>query len=255
MKQLALFFSLICYTMVQAQWSGTYYGTVNGDAVVMNLTQNGTAVTGDMKDSQQTYIVSGTVNGNTLTGTAVENNLALNFGLTAEKANTILNCKLIIEMNGERAEIPFSVEKSVDGTAEQPSSQETAIPEKIPFPAGSTFPTALQGKWTKSEIYNSGYGDNYMGSTFSQSMTFFADGSIADNGSSATMSGSDYSGQSADSGSGKLPGVGWYAKKNDLYLIAFAEGKWQSVLLGTWYVENNHLLITGTNGEKQLFGR
>lgn len=255
MKATLLIVLLMSVAGLHAQWAGTYHGTVNGDAVVMNLQQTGTTISGDMKDSQQTYTISGTVNGNSFTGTATENTYAIQFGLTAEKANAILNCQLIIEMNGERAEVPFTVEKAGEASVEQTAATTETIPEKIPFPADATFPTALQGKWTKSETYNSGYGDNYMGSTFSQSMTFFADGSISDGGSSATMSGSDYSGQSSDSGSGKLPGVGWYAKKNNLYLIAFAEGKWQSVLLGTWYTENNHLLITGANGDKQLFGR
>lgn len=255
MKHVALFLSLICYVMGHAQWDGTYYGTVNGDAVVMNLQQEGTKVFGNLKDSQQTYAINGTITNDNLSGTATESAYMVDFGFSAVKRNTFLDCKLIIDINGEHGEVPFTVEKSVERAGEQVATVTETTPEKIPFPADATFPVALHGKWTKSETYNSGYGDNYMGSTFSQSMTFFADGSISDNGSSATMSGSDYSGQSADNGSGKLPGVGWYAKKNNLYLIAFAEGKWQSVLLGTWYAENNHLLITGTNGEKQLLSR
>ena len=255
MKALALFISLFWVATFYAQWSGTYYGTVNGDAVEMNLLQDGTTVTGDMKDSQQTYIISGTVTGNSFSGTAVETISTISFGLTAERSNAILNCNFTFEMNGERADVPFTVEKAMAKETETASTQTEKVPEKIPFPAHVTFPVALQGKWTKSENYNSGYGDNYMGSTFSQSMTLYADGSISDNGSSATMSGSDYLGQSSDSGNGKIPGVGWYTKEKNLYFIVYAEGKWQSVLLGTWYSENNALLITGTNGNKELFTR
>lgn len=255
MRLLAFFLSLFTVVTMNAQWSGTYYGAVNGDPVVMNLTQSGKTITGDMKDSQQTYTISGTVSGDNFSGSAIETTYALTFGLSAVRTKNVLDCNLTFDLNGEHAEVPFTVEKAGEASGEQTVTATETAPEKIPFPADANFPVALQGTWTKSETYNSGYGDNYMGSTFSQSMTFFADGSISDGGSSATMSGSDYSGQSSDSGSGKLPGVGWYAKKNNLYLIAFAEGKWQSVLLGTWYTENNHLLITGTNGEKQLFGR
>ncbi len=255
MKSAALFISLFWIATFHAQWAGTYYGTVNGDAVVMNLLQDGTTVSGDMKDSQQTYLISGTATGNSFTGTAVESVSTIPFGLTAERNDAVLDCKLIVEMNGERGEFPFTVEKATAQETETASTQTENIPEKIPFPADVTFPVALQGRWTKSENYNSGYGDNYMGSTFSQSMTFYADGSISDNGSSATMSGSDYSGQSADTGTGKIPGVGWYTKGKNLYIIAYAEGKWQSVLLGTWYTENNALLITGSNGNKELFTR
>ncbi len=251
MKLAALFMSLFGITTSYAQWSGTYYGTVNGDAVVMNLQQDGTKVSGDMKDSQQTYVISGTATGDSFSGTALETTSALSFGLTAEKKDVTLNCILIVEVGGERAEVPFTVEKAMAKETETASAQT----EKTPFPADATFPVALQGTWTKSENYNSGYGDNYMGSTFSQSMTLYADGSISDNGSSATMSGADYSGQSSDNGTGKILGVGWYAKGKNLYFIAYAEGKWQSVLLGTWYTENNALLITGQNGNKELFTR
>lgn len=253
MKAAALLISLFWIATFHAQWAGTYYGTVNGDAVVMFLLQDGTTVSGDMKDSQQTYLISGTVSGDYFTGTAVESVSTISFGLTAERSDGVLNCQLIVDMNGERAEFPFTVEKAT--TTETASTQTEKAPDKIPFPSDVTFPVALQGKWTKSENYNSGYGDNYMGSTFSQSMTLYADGSISENGSSATMSGSDYSGQSSDAGSGKLPGVGWYTKGKNFYIIAFAEGKWQTVLLGTWYTENNALLITGSNGNKELFTR
>jgi hypothetical protein len=163
--------------------------------------------------------------------------------------------KLIIELNGERSEVPFTVEKEGEHEVQETQTLTEKAPEKIPFPQGATFPAALHGKWIKSETYNSGYGDNYMGSTYTQSMTFFSDGGMGDGGSSATMSGNNYSGSSSGEGSGRLPGVGWYAIKNNLYLIAFAEGKWQSVHLGTWYAENNALLITGANGEKQLLTR
>lgn len=238
-----------------AQWTGAYYGTANGDPVVMNLTQNGNNVTGDLKDSQQTYAISGTVTGNSFSGTATESVYLIPFGFSAEKRTNVLDCKLLIEFNGEVAEVPFTVEKEGVATTEQSTSATETAPEKIPFPQGATFPVALHGNWTKSEIYNSGYGDNYMGSTYTQSMTFFSDGGVGEGGSSATMSGSNYSGSSSGEGSGRLPGVGWYAIKNNLYLIAFAEGKWQSVHLGTWYTENNALLITGANGEKQLLTR
>ena len=123
MKLAALFMSLFGITTSYAQWSGTYYGTVNGDAVVMNLQQDGTKVSGDMKDSQQTYVISGTATGDSFSGTALETTSALSFGLTAEKKDVTLNCILIVEVGGERAEVPFTVEKAMAKETETASAQ------------------------------------------------------------------------------------------------------------------------------------
>lgn len=236
-------------TSLFGQWSGDYYGTVNGDNVRLTLSQNGTSIQGEMKDSQQNYFVKGEVNGMEFSGTATEETYDISFGLNAHKNGDMLECVLIVDMNGEHAEVPFLLQKQGSGASNQ------AVTGKIPFPAGATFPAALTGYWTQHETYNSGSGDNFMGANFSQSMTFHGDGTLSEGGSSASMSGSNYSGQSTGAGSGKLEGLGWYAIQNNFYLIIFHEGKWVPVHVGTWYTENNHLLITGNQGEKLLLSR
>lgn len=250
------FFTLIALTMtltgLHAQWDGTYYGTVSGDNVVMNLEQNGNNVTGVMKDSYQTFDIKGTVNGNQFSGTTTEQSYQIAFGLTAEKSGNTLECILSVDMNGETGEVPFTVEKQGEtvGTSSATSSSGSAT--KIPFPSGATFPAALVGTWVQNENYNSGSGDSFMGASFSQSMTFNGDGTLSEGGSSASMSGSNYSGQSTGGGAGKLDGIGWYAKQKNFYLIVYNNNKWESVHVGTWYTENNALLLTGNNGEKLL---
>lgn len=108
-------FALIILTMslngLYAQWSGTYYGTVSGDNVVMTLKQEGDIVTGDMKDSYQTYSIEGTVSGDHFTGTTTEQKYNTEFGLEADKLGNTLECILSVDMNGEKGEVPFTVEK------------------------------------------------------------------------------------------------------------------------------------------------
>ncbi|HSF89687.1 MAG TPA: hypothetical protein VLA46_09735, partial [Saprospiraceae bacterium] len=94
-----------------------------------------------------------------------------------------------------------------------------------------------------------------MGAGFSQSMTFLANGQLSEGGSFATMSGSNYSGQSTGQGAGVIPGVKWYTIGNQLYMQVTENGQTQEVHLGRYYVENNNMLITGTNGEKILLKR
>lgn len=254
MKLTAIFLILMTTTGLHAQWAGTYYGTANGDPVVMTLQEDGTYVSGNMKDSYQYFDIEGTVTDQRFTGTASENSLNVVFDLNATRTGNRLDCILSIIVNGNKSETSFTVQKESETMEESPTPV-TAIPTEIPFPSDAQFPAALSGRWIQNESYNSGSGDNFMGANFSQSMTFHSDGTLSEGASSASMSGSNYSNQSSGAGSGKIDGIGWYAKQNNLYLIVFNNGNWTSVLLGTWYAENNHLLITGTNGEKILLSR
>jgi hypothetical protein len=254
MKLASIFLFLLATTRLFAQWEGTYYGVVNGDNIVVTLEQSGDIVTGSMQDSYQTFGLEGTILGQELIGSATENTLYLEFEFYATKVGNRLECTLAIGEGDERLENAFSVEK--EGARDNGISvAETAVSSDIPFPSGATFPASLVGQWVQNETYNSGSGDNFMGANFSQSMTFYSDGTLSEGGSSASMSGSNYSGQSSGEGSGKLEGIGWYAKQKNLYVIVFNEGSWTSVFLGTWFTENGHLLITGENGNKLLLSR
>ncbi|MEZ4987844.1 MAG: hypothetical protein R2795_22920 [Saprospiraceae bacterium] len=168
--------------------------------------------------------------------------------MSAIQQQNHLEGSLTFNIYGEVATIPFAVDR-VGATATQPT-----VVNRIPFPANASFPASLSGRWTKNETYNSGYGDNFMGANFSQSLVFLPDGTLSEGGSNASMSGGYY-GQSQGNGTGPIDGIGWYAVGNQLYLLIQDSGQWQTAHLGKWYVENNHLLITGTNGEKLLLSR
>ncbi|HMQ48918.1 MAG TPA: hypothetical protein PKA00_15715 [Saprospiraceae bacterium] len=238
---------------LHAQWSGEYRGTLNGDQIVLVLHQQGTSLSGTLRDSYQTYQITAEAAGNKLAGDAKEASLGLTFTLLAERRDDLIKGQLLLDYQGQLIETPFTVSKVGQNKVSTP--QPPVAGSKIPFPEGATLPTALSGSWIKSESYNSGYGSDFMGANFSQTMTFYSDGSLSEDGSNATMSGSNYSGQSSGGSSGKLEGIAWYAIGNQLYLMVFDQGAWQSLHLGKWYVEGNHLLITGVNGEKLLLSR
>lgn len=114
------------------------------------------------------------------------------------------------------------------------------------------FDQNLVGKWVNEQIYNSGSGDSFFGGTTTQSLIFYADGSLSDGGSSTTVSGSNYYGSSSDKGaSPAIPNVSWYAQNQHIFIKDAVSG--QTVDLGKYYIENGALLITGNNGKKLLF--
>lgn len=254
MKLTSLLLFLMTSSRLFAQWDGTYYGTVNGDNIIITLEQSGDFVSGSMQDSYQYFEIEGTVTGSDFAGTATENSLEMEFEFYAFKTGNRLDCELAIGVDEERLENLFFVQKAGENDLEN-SVPEITPDIDIPFPSGATFPASLLGTWVQSETYNSGSGDNFMGASFSQSMTFYSDGTLSEGESSARMSGSNYSNQSAGDGAGKLEGIGWYANQKNLYVIVFNEGSWSSVFLGTWFTENGHLLITGENGNKLLLSR
>lgn len=249
-----LILTLAFYTSVitsQAGWNGTFTGQVNGDNAVMVLKVQGTKVQGTLKDTYQTFKITGDINGNRLAGDAIEESLGLEVGLLGELKGDEAFMKLVVVFLGQTSETPFQLRrqsKSGSATKSEPT-QQTSVAST---PAGANLDPRIVGTWTKNETYNSGYGDNFMGANFSQSMTFMGDGRLAEGASSATVSGSNYSGRSSGSGSNILEGVTWYTKGKSLYLRVKQDGQQQDVMLGSYYIEYGKMLITGQDGTKLL---
>ncbi len=238
-----------------AQFEGKYSGTVNGDNVSLTLEKSGAnTYKGVMKDSYQTFTVQAQADNGSLTGTAIENSMALTFLIEATINGNQMPTNFTLNAGGQSQ--TFSVNFTKINTQTQGNS--TAAPtksasstdkyQKAKLPSGATNDPNLVGNWVKEEHYQSGYGSTMNGS-FSQSMILYADGKVAEGGSSASISGSDYSGQST--GQGKLlPNVFWYNIANQLYFQVTENGQTQSAHLGKYYIENGKILITGTNGNK-----
>jgi len=217
----------------------------------LNL-KSGTSYIGTMTDSHQKYSLNlELANGKNVTGTAKEYSMGLQFEVEGiiDGDRLPLTFRFTLGDKTDQMKIDFVREGS-----ELPASTGTGhVSQDAPdLPKDATHPRDLIGTWTKEELYNSGYGDNYMGAGFSESMSFLSDGQLSEGSSSATMSGSNYSGQSTGQGTGIIPGVKWYTIGNQLYMQVTENGQTQQVHLGKYYVENGNMLITGTNGEKIL---
>lgn len=255
MKTHLIFAFLMIFSQIDAQVSafvGTFKGQLNGDNLTMNLQNNGgNKLTGQLKDSYQTYAVNAAADGTKITGTAVEKTLGLTFVMNGQLSGSQLNLKMTITVLGQSQTSDVTMYKNGATASTAAPAKSNDVKTTAKFPSGATHDRNLVGTWKKSETYNSGYGDNFMGSSFEQSMIFFADGSMADGGSRASMSGSNYSG-SSQGGAQATPNLYWYNIGNQLYLYSTENGANQSVHLGKYYIENGAMLITGTNGKKLL---
>ena len=246
---LSIFTFYTMETLAQNAFVGKYDGTYNGDKVTMTLRSNAqNTLTGDIKDSEQTFVVEASTNGNKLMGTAIEATLGLNFILEGTLTGNQLPLNMTLEANGKSFAMAVDFIKQGSVSA-QNSNQAPPQYQKVKLPSGATNDPNLVGNWVKNESYNSGYGSDAMSGSFSQSMLLFADGSMGDGGSRVGVSGSNYSG-SSQGGAQALPNVVWYNIENQLYVQGIENGQTQTVHLGRYYIEDGKLLITGTNGKK-----
>ena len=246
-----LTFSIFNALIGQNPFSGTYNGQYNGDNIVLMLqSSNSTSLIGKMTDSQQSYEVSANSKDNQIQGKAVEKKLNLTFILNGQLVDSQLNMQMTLELNGQKQvlDVVFVKQNSAVSAKKPPTA---TPPQKVKFPNGAMHDPNLVGLWAKSETYNSGSGDNFMGSNFEQSMVFFADGSLGEGGSRTSISGSNYSGYT-EGGARALPGVYWYNIGNQLYIYTVQNGQTASTHLGKYYIENGAMLITGANGQKML---
>ncbi len=257
MKSIILvLFSSAFYSMGLAQnpFIGTYTGVLNGDNIklILQASTNNTLV-GKMTDSQQVYGVTATSNGSKMTGTAVEKTYNLTFLLNGSIKDNHLLMNMTIEVLGQKNDM------QVDFTRQGTTSNSAKVAEQAPqyikpkMPSGGKIDPNLVGKWVNEQQYNSGSGDNFFGSSSSQSLIFFADGSLSDGGSSVSVSGGNYSGNSSDKGQPMpLPNVSWYVQNQHIFIIGSENGQKQTVDLGKYYIENGAMLITGNNSKKLL---
>jgi hypothetical protein len=246
----------------QNPFPGRYTGTLQGDAIVLHLEPDGPGkLKGSMQDSQQSYAIEATSQGKTISGTAslAAYNLVLDFKGTLSGNNL----PLTMEVRGLGSGA-FNVNLTKESAAGTSTAGTKAADPKGKTGTGGTGAKGSDGRqrdpevvgtWVKEEIYNSGYGDNYMGSTMTQSMTFAADGRLIDGGSSATMGGGNYHGESSSQGNGEVPDVRWYTRNREIWLVVTQNGQTQELKLGRYAFGGGAMRITSDNGQKLLLRR
>lgn len=243
----------------QNPFAGRYTGTLQGDAIVLYLEPNGPGkLKGSMQDSQQSYAIEATSQGKTISGSATLAAYALALDFQGTLNGNELPLTMEVRGLGSGA---FRVDLVKDGAAGTAASQWESGKKAT---ASAASPQGKDNRqrdpevvvtWVKEEIYNSGYGDGFMGSTVSSSITFAADGRLLDGGSNATMSGGNYHGESASGAAGEVPELRWFTRNRDIWLLVTQDGKTQEVKLGRYAFGGGAMRITADNGEKLLLRR
>jgi hypothetical protein len=260
MRHQILLILLVLLTLeIPAQTSGTgdilagnYSSTFNGANVTLRIKhKQGASYTGVMNDSYQTIKMTLQRSGTEVKGEATEPTLGITFQIQGEVLGDELALNFKVDFMGENNTMDILFTRDIE-TTEPEGSNDFPEPTSLVFPVGAEHPVDITGTWSKDEMYQSGSGSNYMGAGFTESMTFLPDGHIAEGGSAASISGSNYSGQSTGAGSGVIQGLAWYTMGNRIFLQVTDAGKTQNMPLGTFYIEGNNMLITGTSGEKLL---
>jgi hypothetical protein len=248
---------LKCTLYMDAQYSWVMMGSVNGDQVIINASVNGSQVTGNMKDSQQNYDLSGKLTNNVFEGNATNASLGINFILYGQYSGDKLVLEAYLDNQGSKL-------KAFEATFYQ------AIPE-APMPSSEVFssvgsnqsvPTEVKNKsidpyiigtWREESHYSSGYGDNaFSGSTYNY-MSFNSDHTMSDNGSEAAMSGSNYSGNSGGQTTGKIiPNLWYYTSGGKIFVHIKTDGNPTIAEIGTYYIENGKMLFTQANTAKKI---
>lgn len=213
----------------------------------------GTNYSGVLNDGYTSLTLELELTGTSFAGIGKESSTGVEMNVNGGIEGDHLHFTLVLDPYGEEED--FKVVFIRDGNQQVKEVGGSNQSSAANFPSDATHPQEMLGTWTKEELYQSGYGDSYMGAGSSQSMTFLSGGRMAEAGSSSYISGSNYSGQSEGEGGGIIPGVTWYTIGNQLYMQGMENGQMQQIHLGKYYVENNNMLITGTNGEKVLLTR
>lgn len=251
---LSTLLALFCFDLQaqSVQFAGHYSAMVNGEKITLIIADKaGPSYTGTLHDGYTTLDLKLQLTVNMFEGVASDAAQNVNIGVDGEINGDQLIFYFIVDPYGEEEDEQIIFSRDV-ASMTTPNAKSASAAGVIVFPSGATHPTEMIGTWTKEDLYQSGYGDAYMGAGTTQSMTFLADGRMADAGSSSHISGGNYSGQSSGQGTGILPDVSWYAIGNQLYLQGIENGQPQNIHLGKFYIEGNNMLITGNNGEKVL---
>ena len=241
---------LLASPMLKAQFSGHYTCRFNNDDMELTLNQEGKLVDGQLKDSKQTYDINGTAENGKFEAKAVDRTYGITFVLTGIQSNGNLSVDFDLEIQGKRQDA-FVLNFIKEGKPNSDLSKSNNVkPDKI---SNKSIPPAIVGLWKHENNYSSGYGADAMSGTTTNYLGLNADGTMYSTDGQATISGSDYYGQSGQNQQTTIiPNVWFYTENNRLILYSLANGVEEVQNLGTYYIENGNMLLTGDNGVKML---
>ncbi len=253
---LLLFYHINIYSIL-AQFNWLYYGKVKGDEVTLAGNYQGGKISGTMEDSQQKYELTASILNDNFNGRAVNDALGITFLLKGQFDGNNLYLDGYLEYLGSEQKV-FSAtfEKSPLVIPPAPATEIYALSgtQSIPNEVSSkSIDPLIIGLWREESHYNSGYGDQaFSGSTYSY-MRFNSDHTISENGSQASMSGSNYSGTAGGQSAGQvIPNLWYYTSNGKVITYIVDKGQKLTIELGSYYIEGDKMLFTQVNTDKKI---
>lgn len=258
-----LLFVAISFHSLMAQWAGTYTATINGDLSTLVLVEKGAEISGTLEDGQQRYeVLAKAMPGNvrSMQGTAREASMGITFELAGDLRSQGINLKGQLRFLGtlqpgfEALFVPKAGGKSSAGKVEDQAlsgSNASALP---PAMQGRQLDPRLVRRWREESHYSSGYGSDFSGSTY-QYMRINANHTMSNEGSKASISGSDYSGRSSSAQGSEVVADLWlYTEGKRLMICVRKDSKYEHAHLADYFIENGKLLLTDPRtGKRQLY--
>lgn len=236
----ALLFLSIQHLFAQTTqaWDGAYEGNILGITARLNGQKSNTGWTATIDANNYVINLQGSIVEMHSTGTMSDPQAGTSIPYEAIlKGNQILlNIEDINPNSGQMEKMQFTFTKSID-QEEKINSPTSSIPA-----TKSNHDQNLLGTWRHTESYLSG--------DFSFATDWFlwinADGSFQYSDGRTAGGGTD---ASIDSGSGDIHEAKWKTENKSIF-VDWGEG-WQ--LYAHYYQENNNLMLTYSNGKKQVW--
>jgi hypothetical protein len=222
-------------TLVENVFSGTFSGSQNGiESLVTFVIKNNNA-TGNLVLNGKGGKLTGTISGNTCTGTALDDETAQEFDFSAKINGNQLTFTMILPQYNNQ-ELVLNLTKL--GKNSQPKTSKTP----------NSRDQKLIGTWRFTEILSSGSGEYHMSMSTDYFIQLNADGSAASWTGSSGGGSSDVS--FYDGESSNLVKATWNTEGKALYLNDITTKMKEGVY---YYVEGNKMMLTGN--KKRVYER
>ncbi len=240
-------------------FSGTYTGTYEGNALSLVLRADGDALSGTLSDGQSIFDISAYGQGNYWVGTATDKNTQVQAIIAGELKASQLEVALTIDIEHV---ITLSLQRLHQGATLPPTGQNYGQQQQA-----TTSPSAklankgnvdaqLVGSWVKSLNNSSGYGSDM---AYLQTDVLFrinADGAFEYGATRSVGGGSNWSYDGSQWSAPQFSGI-LRSEGNHIYVL---QSNGQAVpeaqqKMGTYFIDGNRMATTGNDGKKEYWTR
>lgn len=230
-----------------AGWVGSYSGSINNTPTTLTLQQQGDTVTGKIDSGGYLYELSGSAQGQTLSGTVRDPQTGGSFKLEGNRNGNALTLTLLVSdpNSGQTKRTSYQFQRGALAASKpgQNQSPNTSDPD-----ANVQRDSSLVGRWRNSESMSSG--DFSM--VTEKILVINPDGTYM-MGDGRVVGGGGAGGFDSGGGGGVEAAGHW--KTENRIVFSKEQGSSQWVPYARYYVETNKLMFTFGDGSREIWYR